>query len=178
MSDLTAARLREVVRYDPETGKFYWIDRPRSDFKTAQGYGSWRSRCLGKQAGSPTGHGYHVIGVDLERHYAHRLAWLYVYGEWPTQHVDHINGDGSDNRICNLRDVSNTDNHRNCRKFITNNSGVTGVRFTRYGTWSAAIWADAKIIRLGSFKTMDEAVTARRAAEERLGYHPNHGRAA
>lgn len=175
---LTAERLRTVLDYDPVTGAFTWRDRPRSDFKRSQGYGAWKQRCLGKEAGCPTGHGYTRISIDCEAYLAHRLAWLYVHGEWPSLHIDHINGNGCDNAIANLRDVSNTDNHRNMRRHKTNRSGVTGVRLTRYGTWGAAIWDKHKIIRLGSFQTMEEAVSARKQAEQELGYHPNHGRAA
>lgn len=178
MEDLTAERLRAVLQYDPETGIFLWKDRPRSDFKRSQGYGAWRQRCLGKEAGSSSGHGYRRISIDCVEYFAHRLAWLYVHGIWPSQHIDHINGDGCDNRIANLRDVSNTDNHRNTRLTKTNSSGVLGVRHTPYGTFSATIWENAKIIHLGSFKTKEEAIAARKAAEQRLGYHPNHGRAA
>jgi hypothetical protein len=178
MSDLTAERLRAVLDYDPEAGTFTWANRPRNDFANSQAYGSFVTRCLGKEAGSPTMNGYRRITVDTIKYLSHRLAWLHFYGVWPSQHIDHINGDGCDNRIANLRDVSNADNHRNLRLMKTNISGVAGVRHTPYGTFSATIWQNSKIIHLGSFKTKEEAIAARKAAERQLGYHPNHGRAA
>jgi hypothetical protein len=176
---LTAERLREVLTYDPDTGLFSWRDRQRSDFKTAQGYGAWRSKCLGMEAGGSSGHGYRRISIDCEEYFSHRLAWLYVHGAWPSKHIDHINGDGSDNRIANLRDVTNTDNRRNCKRSKNNTSGICGIYFRpKYGTWTAKIWERAKGIHLGSFATEEAAIAARRQAEERLGYHPNHGRTA
>lgn len=177
MSDLTAERLRQVVHYDPETGIITWIDRGKDDFAQPSTYATFVSRCLGKEAGCPTGNGYRRITIDCQKHLSHRLAWLYVYGEWPSRHIDHINGDGCDNRIANLRDVSNAENHRNTRRHVTNSSGVCGVRLNRYGSWAATIWNQAKIIHLGSFKSKEEAAAARKAAERDLGYHPNHGRA-
>lgn len=178
MGTLTADRLRAVLDYDANTGIFTWAVRPLSDFANTQAYGSFVARCLGKEAGSPTMNGYRRITVDRAPYLAHRLAWLHFHGSWPSQHIDHINGDGCDNRIVNLRDVSNADNHRNLRLMKTNNSGVCGVRHTPYGTFSATIWENSKIIHLGSFKTKEEAIAARKAAERQLGYHPNHGRAA
>ena len=176
MTDLTAQHLKEVVHYDPQTGSFHWLDRPRSQFSTSQGYGAWRAKCLGREAGTPTGQGYRRVSIDNRVYLAHRLAWLYVHGKWPSQNIDHINGDGADNRIANLRDVSNTENHKNLRLTKTNKSGVSGVRRTKYGTWTAAIWDRARVIRLGSFETMAEAVAARKTAERDFGYHPNHGK--
>ncbi|TIV83829.1 MAG: HNH endonuclease [Mesorhizobium sp.] len=179
MEVLTADRVRAVLDYNPETGIFMWANRPLSDFANTQAYGAFVSRCLGREAGSPTMNGYRRITVDRVKYLAHRLAWLHFYGTWPSQQIDHVNGDGCDNRIANLRDVSNAENHRNLRLMKTNRSGVAGVRFdARYDNWAATIWEDAKIIHLGSFKSKDDAVAARKAAERKLGYHPNHGRAA
>lgn len=176
---LDAERLRDVVRYDPDSGKFYWLDRDPSEFKTPQGYSVWRRKCMGKEAGYASGNGYLKFHFDGHTYFAHRLAWLYQFGQWPSQFIDHINGNGSDNRIANLRDVTPKENQRNTKRHKTNSSGVSGVRFdNRYGTWKAGIWDNSKRVVLGSFQTKSEAIAARKAAERTLGYHPNHGRAA
>jgi hypothetical protein len=178
METLTAEQLRDALDYDPETGVFMWKDRPLSHFASPQAHASYTSRCAGKVAGADTGDGYLRVNVYRKKYLCHRLAWFYVYGKWPKQHIDHVNGDRLDNRIANLRDVSNTDNHRNVRMVKTNTSGVLGVRFdARHNRWAASISAHAKI-HLGSFKTKEEAIAARKAAERQYGYHPNHGRAA
>lgn len=175
---LTAPRLRELVRYEPDTGIFYWLDRDPAEFKTPQGYGVWKSLCRGKEAGIPTGHGYTRLWLEGASYLAHRLAWLYVHGEWPSDTIDHINGCGTDNRIKNLRDIPARDNQRNMKRCRRNSSGVTGVRLTKYGTWVAAIWQYGISVNLGTFETREEAAEARKQAERDYGYHPNHGRAA
>lgn len=179
MTELTAERFRECVAYCPETGVLTWKDRPLSHFERTQAWSSYNARCRGRTAGCETGNGYLRVTVDRKSYAAHRLCWLHYYGEWPSQHIDHINGVGTDNRIVNLRDVSNADNHRNTKRCVNNKSGVSGVRFEhRYGTWRASIWRDSKVVHLGAFATKEMAIVARKAAEKALGYHPNHGRAA
>lgn len=91
--------------------------------------------------------------------------------------VDHVNGDGLDNRRCNLRVVTATENQRNKRRNRNNASGVSGVSYaTRDRTWIAAIKVGGKGHILGHFKEFDDAVAARRAAEIEHGFHQNHGR--
>lgn len=174
---ITADRLRECVDYDPDTGLFTWRDRPLSHFKRAQSHAAWRATCFGKPFGSILSTGYRRAIIDGERYLEHRLAWFYVYGVWPEEQIDHLNGDRTDNRIANLRCVSNAENHRNLTLFRNNTSGVAGVRFDkRYGTWKAVIWDSGRPVHLGSFLRKDDAVAARRDAEMQLGYHPNHGK--
>lgn len=112
---LTQERLKELFHYDPETGVF--------------------TRLVGGP-GSPTGvlknkpnsgHGYIVISINSKNYLTHRLAWLYVYGRFPLEQIDHINHDRTDNRITNLREVTELENHRNMSKSTNNTSGVVGV---------------------------------------------------
>src|SRR5947209_249873 len=98
---LTAARLREVLTYFPETGKFVWMVSLSRRFTAGR-----RAGCL-----LPTG--YRVIGIDGSVYYSHRLAWLYVHGVWPSTQLDHKNGIKNDNRISNLRECSAVENSRN-----------------------------------------------------------------
>lgn len=156
-STLTQARLKEAISYDPETGQFMWR-------VTRKGYGGgvWP----GKPAGQVNAYGYLVICLDQERHFAHRLAWLYMTGEWPTEEVDHADRDQANNRWENLRAATSTQQKINTGMRCDNTSGVRGVRFDlRRGRWVAVIGVNKKSIHLGRFRTIEEATDARRAAE-------------
>jgi hypothetical protein len=153
---LTAVALREQLHYEPETGVF------TRKVKTSNVF-------VGDVAGSLNVHGYihiRVCGADC---LAHRLAWLYVHGEWPKQQIDHINGIKTDNRIANLRDASpamNTQNIKAAR--VDSRSGVLGVQ--RHGRrWRARIsLGDSRLTALGQFDTPEEAYAAYVEAKRRM----------
>lgn len=106
----------------------------------------------------------------------HRLIWFYVYGEFPLGQIDHINGIKTDNRLSNLRVVTNTENQRNQKRNINNKTGVSGVTWhKRDNKWYVNIGGGHKKIYLGSFCDLFEAFCARKSAENRLKYHENHG---
>lgn len=126
--DLTAARLRELYSYDPDTGVFKRL-RPVG--------GARPSHPSGVGAVSE---GYLKIRVDGRYYPAHRLAWLYQYGEWPKHHIDHINGIRDDNRIANLRDVSVLTNAENLHAArVDSITGFLGVSRSRTGKFTAVI---------------------------------------
>lgn len=162
--------LRKLLRYEPETGKLYWLRRP--------GDKKFNKRWTGKEAFTAIdGQKYHVGRVLYERYLAHRVAWALYHGEWPKGQIDHINHNRTDNRITNLRVVTNAKNMQNLGINSRNTSGVTGVhKDKRYGVWYAKITVNGKTIHLGTFKTKKEAVAARRAAEVKYGFHRNHGK--
>ena len=162
-SDLTVKRLKELYNYDPETGVF--------TRKVKSGNGL----LPGSVAGSPKGNGYLRIQIDGKAYQCHRLAWLYMYGVWPENQIDHINQVRDDNRISNLRDVTPSQNSRNTKLSENNSSGAKGVYYEGSKGYSARIWFDGKSKRLGLFHTFEEAVEARKAAEAELGFHVNHG---
>lgn len=123
-------------------------------------------------------HGYMCGEIFNKPVSAHRVAFTIYHGKRPDGEVDHINGNRSDNRISNLRDTTRTVNARNMKKSAANQSGVTGVSFYKSsGRWQSRIMADGKYLHLGYFDRFDDAVSARKSAEKKLGYHPNHGRA-
>ena len=172
---LTQSYLKECLEYDPSTGKFMWLRRPVEHFKDQRSCNKWNTQRCGKTAGGPEGHGYWRIILDARQHPAHRLAHLYVMGFMPEQ-VDHINGDRGDNRWCNLRAVTNAENKRNQCVQSRSKSGHIGVYPSpTSGSWVAYITFDKKRQHIGTFSSLDEAVTARKAAERSLGFHPNHG---
>ena len=154
---VTQERLKELFSYDPEAGDFVrLVGRPGPNARA------------GDVAGCDNGQGYVRIYVDGHGYKAHRLAWLYVHGEWP-KHIDHVNGDRADNRIDNLRSVNQQQNNMNLPVYKNNTSGLRGVSFyKRTGRWKAQIQASGKKIGLGYFDTPDEAHAAYVSAAEEL----------
>ena len=143
-SKLSLERLRQVLRYEPETGNFYWIHRDTIKKK------------LGTNASIIRSHGYLNICIDSTYYYTHRLAWFYVYGEWPKV-IDHIDGDKTNNRIENLRSVSQKCNVENVLKTRKHNkSGILGAVKSKYGFY-ARLTSQGKQIYLGHYKTAEEA---------------------
>lgn len=155
---LTAERLREALHYDPTTGVFCWlIHQPPS--------------APGKRAGGADERGYVRITIDGSRYRANRLAWLYMRGTWPEGVVDHVNGDTSDDRFANLRDISfaaNTQNRRRAHRGSA--SGLIGAHKTKNNRYSSSIQHRGKQHQLGTFATPIEAhrayVDAKRALHE------------
>jgi hypothetical protein len=157
----TAKRVRQLFDYDPATGALTW--KACASKKAAT--------LIGKRAGSVRGHGYRYVGVDGRDYGEHRIVWLWVHGEWPTKHIDHKNGDGTDNRIANLRLATVSQNHANAALQRNSPSGIKGVR-QRYGRWYVRIAEQ----HIGTFRTKEEAAeAATRAAQQRWGDFANHG---
>ena len=159
MKKPTVERVKELLDYDPETGVFTWRVK-RGGAVNA-----------GDIAGTKDGRGYWQIGIDRTLYLAHRLAWLYTYGEWPKNALDHINRIRTDNRIANLRPATHALNNQNATKRRDNKSGVTGVwRNEKLSKWQAYIRINGRHIHLGLFDDFDAAVQMRRDAERQ--HHP------
>jgi hypothetical protein len=175
-NDLTAEYVRECLEYNPETGLLKWKTRPVEHFKSERDYNAWNSNYAGKNAGSNTGNGYIRIVINNQPYKAHRLAWLIFYGKWPKDQIDHNDGERSNNKIDNLRDVPNSINGKNQAIRIDNNTGHVGVKKTKYDTWEANIKVDGIAYYLGSHKNIEDAIKVRKEAEINHNFHPNHGR--
>jgi len=169
--------LRQFLRYEPDTGRLFWMPRPVELFQTVANAKQWNSSWAGAEAFTSTNfHGYRQGKVWQRQMKGHRVVWAIHYGEWPSKAIDHINGDRADNRIANLRLVTTQENGRNLKLSGRNSSGVIGVSFNKKrGVWRAQIGSDP-LIFLGQFKSFDDAVKARKVAEAEFGYHPNHGK--
>lgn len=153
---LTQARLLELVHYDPATGEF----RAR----VQRG-----NRKVGALLGTLTSHGYLKVTIDGEASYLHRFAWFYMTGAWPEGDVDHINGNGADNRWSNLREAAHFQNMHNVGLRADNSSGVRGVYFNRQKKrWQASVTVNGRRVSLGRFKSLEEAGAAVKAAGTRL----------
>lgn len=155
---ITQAELKAVLRYDPDTGIFTWIGRPRV--------------MAGKVAGNVSVQtGYLRIGLGgrpNKIYQAHRLAWLYMTGAWPIDDIDHKNGKRADNRFCNLREVTRSTNLENLRfAKCTSTTGLLGVSTCR-DKFQARIKVKGEVHYLGSFSTPQEAHEVYVEAKRRL----------
>lgn len=152
---LTQERLKEVLTYDPETGNFY--------------RNSPISRWSSSPAGSTT-KGRIYIFIDKKLHLAHRLAFLYMTGSFPKNQVDHINGDQSDNRWINLRDVTQQENLENKHRAKESSStGVLGVQVNnKCNSYMARITSKGVVYYLGSFPSIEEASKVYLEAKQKL----------
>ena len=167
---LSATELRGILGYDSHTGVFTWV-------KGRQGIRA------GAVAGCLKKGGYLHIRVNGRVYLAHRLAWLYVNGAWPSGLIDHINRHKTDNRLFNLRVVTQQENLRNSTLNSTlhstlhsnNTSGVNGV-ISRGKKWCARISFKGNLLHLGLFDTLESATLAREEANKKYGFHKNHGR--
>lgn len=176
----SAEEIRQLFSYNPDTGYLFWRERPASMFLSDQVAAGWNRRYAGQRIRSVDSEGYGIAvrtidGRDV-RIYQHRIAWVLHYGEWPAGIIDHINGDKLDNRIENLRVVTDAENLSNKSLYRKNCSGVPGVRRkTIRSAWEVTI-GDRGRQRRTTTHCFGEAVRLRRSMEAQLGYHPNHGR--
>ena len=168
--------LRQLLRYEPETGKLFWRHRPASMFKFPSHARIWNDRFDGKEISAITSHGYVTLSIFDKQHAAHRICFAIYYGKYPENQIDHINGVRSDNRILNLREVTGRENAKNRKTYSRNATGVNGVSLKSSGKYVAYINGRDGQIYLGSFNSLDEASSARALAEASHGYSPNHGR--
>ena len=158
MEKLTHSELIELLDYCPEHGHFLWK-------KLRNG----ARRDL--HAGCLTKNGYITIRINGIPYLAHRLAWFYVHGEFPAKVIDHINQIRNDNRIANLRSVTQVENCKNTRVRNANKTGANGVRFRddgRKSPWNARVMHKGKNLSLGHFKTFEEAVKARQEWDKKF----------
>lgn len=147
---ITQEELKSQLHYCPDTGIFTRLVANSRRVK------------VGDIAGCLNDRGYIAIKVDSKLYKAHRLAWLYITGNWPENYIDHINGVKNDNRIGNLRDVTSSENNQNQRKSCANNkSGLLGVSWYKaMNKWNAQIELDGKRTHLGYFTDKHEAHNA------------------
>lgn len=173
---LSPEQVKVLLDYDPASGKLYWKPRPEHLFSGNAPMRRWNTRFSGKEA-MTANHikGYKCGNINSKLHLAHRVAWVLYYGCWPN-HIDHINGDKKDNRIENLRSVTNAENHRNMPLRKDNKSGFQNVMLEkRSGKWVARARIGGKDFYIGVFPTAELAGKARKDFDKGGAFHPNHG---
>lgn len=175
--------LRQLLRYDPETGKLFWKERgpewfaPKGQISAEGLSGSWNSRHAGKVAFTSPSRDYasgSLLGIPVM---AHCIIWAMHADGWPNDQIDHINGDKWDNRLENLRPVSAAENCRNKPRQTNNKSGYIGVNWCAdRKTWRAQLKVNGHTHHIGHFDSAEAASAARKAADLKFGFHENHGR--
>jgi hypothetical protein len=157
MADFNPA-FEKMIRYDSESGKFYWLAQ--------------RGRAIkpGDQVKGSVSHGYLIFSINRKNYLAHRLAWFLTFNKFPNQQIDHINHDKLDNRLCNLREASASQNQWNKKRQRNNSTGFKGVSFhSQTGLYRARIKHFGKELLFGCYKTPNEANEAVQKA--RLSLH-------
>lgn len=161
---MTLEEARKIFDYNPKTGVLRWAVPPKGGVHSGS---IIKGKCQ---------KGYLRLGYKYKTYRVHRVIWLLVYGEWPKEQIDHINGIKDDNRICNLRAVSNRENHKNMPLRSDNTSGHTGVYWSkRENKWEVRIRSVGKFIFLGYFDDKRKAIEKRKQYERKLNFHPLHG---
>lgn len=162
VTTLTVDRLRALLDYDPDSGIFTRRIRTASRHKVGD-----RADFL---IASGVMAGYLRVSIDYERHLAHRLAWMHVHGSWPTNEIDHIDGNRGNNRIANLRDVTRTTNKENMRAARKDNQcGLLGVHWhAPTDQWRASIQVHGRAQHIGLFHTPEAAHLAYVETKRRL----------
>lgn len=175
----SAALLRALLAYDHVAGTLIWLPRPSWMFiekvhPADHTCRTWNARYSNKPAfASKNGHGYFQGSIFKRKYEAHRVIYALIHDEWP-ENVDHQDGNIENNRISNLVGTTHARNQQNLGIRIDNKSGVAGVNFER-GMWRVQIHRKGKGRTVGWFDNFEDAVAARRKAEQEYGFHPNHG---
>lgn len=164
MKDITQERLKEILKYHPETGEFKWLATLSNIARAGSTAGTIKKV-----------QGYIQIRADGRCYYAHRLAWLYMTGSWPKNEIDHINGNPADNRFFNLREASRGENSSNRGIFVNNKSGVKGVHWhATKGRWRVNLYLCGKEYFFGYHTDLEFAELV--ASEARIKLHGEFSR--
>lgn len=158
--------VRQLLTYEPETGKLFWKPRGSEWFEGAKMPAEvlakrWNPRYAGKEALTASSHGY-MAGTVLGRcEFAHRVVWAIANGKWPDDQIDHVDGDRSNNRLCNLREATRSQNQMNRPTQSNNTSGVKGVSFHKPSNrWRAHVKVNGKQMCMGVFRDKESAKNA------------------
>ena len=156
---LTAAMVRRIFSYDPETGSLTWREKSHP----------MSNQVVGREAGCRRNKGYRFVGVGKRRYFCHRVIWLWMTGSWPLNQLDHRDGDGGNNRWANLREATQAENNENLKCFVTSRTGYPGIRYRpEMDKFQVRVTKAGVTHHLGSFKSLDEAIAVRRTEKEKL----------
>lgn len=171
--------LRQLLRYEPDTGRLFWLPRPKHLFagksvvgrhSAAHNQAAWNARYAGKQAFTTAGSDGYLYGhINKISVAAHRVIWAMMTGEWPGDEIDHRDTNRANNRFQNLRPATSAQNKHNTKTRATNTSGAKGVRqHPKTKRWRAEVGAGGKNVHIGYFATKEAAIAARDKAGRAL----------
>jgi len=164
VTELTQAKLKELFDYDPLVGDLVRKTTVASNAK------------VGDIAGKAMPRGYIQVRIETKSYLAHRLIFLLMTGRWPKHEIDHIDHDTGNNRWGNLREATRGENSKNQSSNSRNTSGHIGVCWDKNRKkWEAKINVKRRNVHIGRFEKFEDACNARKAAEKKYGFHPNHG---
>ena len=167
---MDATIVKELFNYNAATGKLYWAaDIPRHHFDSDKGYKVVNGRNAGKEAGTEHPSGYLHVRWKNKAYMLHRVIWLWVYGVWPSKHIDHIDHCRSNNRLQNLRDIPKE--HNNAHK-KNNKSGYSGIFENKRNTnrpWMVQVFTKGKFVTQKSFADLQDAVAHRDEIRRQYG---------
>lgn len=164
---LSVEEARRILCYDKNSGSLTWKVRVANCVHIGDTVGWVCSN------GSKNYFKVEIKGINYR---VHRLIWFITTGKWPNPEVDHVNGNGCDNRWDNLREVSHPENGKNQRQRADNTSGRTGVHWSnKLQKWVAQITYHGVNNYLGCFTNIEDAISVRVEAETKFGFHDNHG---
>lgn len=174
--------LLELLEYNSDTGELVWKKRGPEHFESDKRVNAWNGKHAGKVAGCEwtypkTGVKYLHVRVNKKTFLAHRIIWKMLSGEEPPDTIDHLDGNGLNNKWDNLRDGSGAENYRNMRRKANNKSGHNGVSWSKaMNKWWAQGHRDGVGYNLGYYEDIDDAVKARKKWEEEVGgFSARHG---
>jgi len=178
--DVGPNNVRELFYANDQTGELFWRERTDDVEPNRRARNVFNKMYAGRKVGyERAGHGTTYLQVRaIGKVYAlHRVVWLYCYLSWPKGQIDHVDGNGLNNHISNLRDVTRSQNQRNAKRRKDNKSGFTGVTWnSKANKWLVRICTDSGRKHLGYFFCLKKAILVRDVANMKNDYHPNHGR--
>lgn len=155
--NITQEKLKDIFHYSPETGLFTRLVATSPNVK------------VGQVSKRNTTKGYIQIRINTTQYKAHRLAYLYMTGKFNDDEIDHVNGIRDDNRWCNLRNASRSENMQNKKVHSNNAAGITGVSWNKMaGKWLAYINKDKSRTIIGYYDTIFDAACARISMQENM----------
>ncbi len=181
MKELDAKIVRELLDCDSKTGLLTWRERDVKWFKDGKqsaqhSCNNWNSKNAGKRASRfHKSSGYFSVRIFDKKYKAHRIIWLWHYGEWPEHHIDHLDGDRANNCIDNLADKTHSENHKNRKKNSRNTSGYPGVGYNKkVGKWEIHFYVNGRLANFGPFSTAEEAFDHYVKMAREAGYTERH----
>lgn len=170
--ELPIETVRALLWYDREAGRLFWLNRPASMFPSRAAAAAWNARFASKEAFTQTSQWGYKVGLIFGLSYrAHRVAWAIHTGAWPKSDIDHINGQRADNRLCNLREATRSENSRNTSSRSNSTSQYLGVCWTNERSkWLVRAKINGRIRHIGSFENeVDAAKAYDEAAKKHFG---------